>query len=905
MNLIGKTIGHIRITDILGQGGMGDVYSGFDEKLKRKVAVKAIGARFRENKESKARFLREARVLSRLKHPSICQIFDYIEGDEGDFLVLEFIEGKNLRKTMEDGLDGRLALKIAEQIAQALVSAHEAGIVHRDLKPSNIMIIGSAGVKVLDFGIAGFEERYLKTSRSPPVPGTYHIPPLQDEISGDPVHTLTIPEIKAEGDDSFLWPSEEDLSYQSQAGRVMGTPLYMSPEQARGEPTSSAGDMYSFGLLLQHLFTGMESYEDTSDKNALLEQVRKAKTRRVTGLSSDLTSLINRLKSAAPAARPTAHEALERLRLILEKPRRRARKILFISLVAVFLLAGLKYTLDLGRERRLALIARDEAAGVVDYLVSLFEVSDPGESRGNTVTAREILTRGAREIEQDLQRQPLTRARLMDTIGTVYRKLGLYPEAEPLIRKALEIRRENLKERDPLVAESLLSLAVLKGKQGRFEDAEKMARESLSLQESFFDNDHPLIALSLLELGRIQIKRGSMEEADRSLRTALSIREKTLGPQHPDVASCMQELGTLCYTQGNYGEAEDLYRRTLNIRETVLGEDHPDVSRTLNSLGALFARQGRYVDAESYYRKAISIREKTLGMFHPEIAIGINNVAHLYYQQGRYREAEALYSQALEIREQALGAGHPDVAENLIFLANICLLEWRLEKAEDLYLGALAIREKVLKPDHPDIAACSFHLATLYLYQNNLSKAEDYYLKALAVFDKSFEPDHPEIAECLNGLAYVYTEENRLEEAEPLYLRALNIKEKNLGTEHLDLADLLDSTGTLYEKKKEFRKAEAFYLRALNIREKNPGKDPGGMAVTLSNLAVVYHRYLPDNAKAEDYYKRTFLVMENSETSRGPELESLVNNYADLLILLNRPADAEKLKMRYSIKRPR
>ena len=904
MNLIGRTIGHIRFVDILGQDGMGEVYSAFDEKLKRKVAVKAIGARFHADSQSKARFLREARVLSRLKHPNICQIFDYLEGEDGDYLVLEFIEGTNLRQRSEKGIDKKTALKISEQISLALVAAHEAGIVHRDLKPSNIMLTRTNEVKVLDFGIAGYAGR---ESRRFSPPGDLDPSTSVSNLNlpfDDPAYTLTLPETPMVREDLFSDEKPPVRTVETRHGTIMGTLLYMSPEQARGEPTSFTGDMYSFGLLLQHLFTGLEPYEETADGNVLLEWVRKAKTRRVTGLSSDLTTLINRLKSQAPAARPTAHEALDRLRLILDKPGRRARKILAASILVVFFLAGLKYTLDLRRERRVAFAARDEAAGVVDYLINLFEVSDPGESRGSTITAREILSRGASDIEQDLIRQPLTRARLMDTIGTVYRKLGLYQEAEPLIRSALDIRKKNLKATDPVVAESLLSLAVLNGKQARYAAAERLAEDSLSIRDNFYDPEHPLIAESLFELGRIQFKRGFLEEAERSLRRALSIREKTLGPDHPDVADSLQELGILDYTQGRYDDAETFYRRALKIRETVLGDDHPDVGRTLNSLGALLARQGRYTEAESLYQKALFVRKKTLGEIHPEIAIGLNNLAHLYYQQARYKDAEILYAKGLEIREKALGSEHPEVAENLTLLANVCLVEWRLEEAEALYRRALDIREKVLKPDHPDIATCQFYLAMLFLYQNDHIQAEEYYLKALAVYEKSLEPDHPDIAECLNALAYVYTAENKLEKAEPLYLRALAIKEKNLGKNHLDLGDLLDSTGTLYEKKEDYKKAETYYLRALKIREKHPGADPGGLAVTLSNLAVLYHRFLPDIDKAERFYKKAFFVLENSDANRGPDLETVVSNFYDLLCSLNRENEAVELKVRHKIKHP-
>ena len=155
MTLVGTTIGRIRVVETLGKGGMGEVYVGYDEKLKRKVALKAIRDERRLDEEAKARFLREARILSQLDHPAICRIHELIEGDDSDILVLELIPGKSLKEALaEDELDSGFRLHVAEQVTEALVAAHAQGIAHRDLKPENVMLTPEGGVKVLDFGLA-------------------------------------------------------------------------------------------------------------------------------------------------------------------------------------------------------------------------------------------------------------------------------------------------------------------------------------------------------------------------------------------------------------------------------------------------------------------------------------------------------------------------------------------------------------------------------------------------------------------------------------------------------------------------------------------------------------------------------------------------------------------------------
>ncbi len=337
-------VSHYRRLERLGAGGMGEVYVGFDETLKRRVAIKAIHAEHRLKAESKTRFLREAQILSQLDHPNICRVYDYIEDEAGDWLILELIEGKNLRLAVQGGLDWSARLKIAEQIADVLVVTHAAGVVHRDLKPGNVMITGSGVVKVLDFGLA----RSVAFAPRPTVAPTASRGVASQLEAGN---VATAPAGRV----------EEATGFHTTYGVVTGTAGYMSPEQASGDVTTSASDMYSFGLLLQELFTGEPPYDPTLDYSTLLARTHVGTTAAVTGLDADLTSLIQRLKSIPPTQRPTAIEAAERLRWIRDKPRRRLMRLAVAAAVALLVFGATKYTVDLARERSAAVAARDEA----------------------------------------------------------------------------------------------------------------------------------------------------------------------------------------------------------------------------------------------------------------------------------------------------------------------------------------------------------------------------------------------------------------------------------------------------------------------------------------------------------------------------------------------------------------
>ena len=314
-SIIGTTIGRIRIDRLIARGGMGEVYAGEDELLERPVAVKLIRSQWRWSEARRDAFLAEARALSALAHPNICQVHDFFSDDRRDVLVMELIDGRTLRDVLaQDGPPGRrTALEWARQIADALVSAHEQGITHRDLKPDNVMLTRAGQIKVLDFGLA----RSLQ-------PGV--------EIHGTAPGT-----------------------------QLAGTPGYLAPEQARGAATTPASDIWSFGLLMIECLTGQAPFDKKQTGPSLLDQARKGEVRIPNDQPRAETRLLRSALAFEAEKRPSARSLRQQLRKILDRPKRRLIALAGLSLTVLLIAGVARYTLDLQTERNLAEAAKMDA----------------------------------------------------------------------------------------------------------------------------------------------------------------------------------------------------------------------------------------------------------------------------------------------------------------------------------------------------------------------------------------------------------------------------------------------------------------------------------------------------------------------------------------------------------------
>jgi serine/threonine protein kinase len=630
MELIGSRFGHIRIVDILGQGGMGDVYAGYDETLQRRVALKAIRPEQRLDAEARSRLIREARTLSQLEHPNICRIYEYIEGDEVDLLVLELIEGKTLEQALRDGLQFPERLRIADAIARVLVAAHRAGIIHRDLKPENVMLTPAGEVKVLDFGLARWAEKAAQSGGSEPVlaPAAQllHIAekPMESWFAlEESSATLVVPNI--------VMPTPEkkrDRGLLTAAGVTMGTPLYMSPEQARGETLTPASDMYSLGLVMQTLFTGREPYEPTMTGREVMLAASKGESLPVIGARSDITALIERLKQLAPTDRPTAVETLDRLRRIADKPKRLIRQFIAAVAITIVVLSVWKYVTDLRRERAAAVAAETEARArraqaekLIGFMVNdlrtklepvgrLEILNDVADKTLEYVRALDQAHVGAPELAQN--------AKALNQLGEVRIAQGNVTAAMTIFTQALRLAQTAV-ARDPKNEEAQLAVGTSHFWIGNAYRLQGDVPRAVANMQAYLACAEKLSAMSprneqyRLECANGHSVVGAMLEARSDLNGALSHYQTSLTMRqayvanHPashdaqaDLARAINKIGVVATKLGDLHKARDqfeleasLYRALLaaeprqNQWKKRLASSYGFLSWTLDDLGQL------------------------------------------------------------------------------------------------------------------------------------------------------------------------------------------------------------------------------------------------------------------------------------------------------------------------------
>ncbi len=696
-NFLGRKVSHFDILRKLGEGGMGSVYEAYDEKLKRKVALKILNKELNLNEVAKARFKREAYILSNLEHQNICRIYDLFEEKDENILVLELIKGKDLNEIIKRGLPKSEKIKIALQVCDALKIAHSKGIIHRDLKPSNILITEDKTVKVLDFGLAGI----LRGEKVTKFEGEEKI-----EVENSRFEEKT--------EVLFSPVSKEDVSL-TRDGTIMGTLNYMSPEQAKGLVLTTKSDIYSFGLVLQELFTGKPAFkiEDTIKKT--LQKAQKGETFPVLGIDKDLKVLIEKMKSLNPEERPEAEYIFEKLNYIKEKPVRKLKKILlglFIFLISIFLIFAVFFNYKISKEKERAEREAKTSKYISNFLINVFEVSDPYSGKGKDVKAKDILDEAAKKIELELKNEPILKAKIMSTMGLVYLKLGLYEESYPFLLSSIKIYKNNFSKNKIDLADSYSNMGFYYKITGNYKEAEKYYIEALKIfEEEKKEINAGELLTNLCELYR---EEGKYQEAEKKIKEALKIFQKNFGIYNKYVSTSLNNLAILYEIKDKYDEAEKIYKEVIAIDEKVLGKDHPDYSKSINNLADLYAKLNRLEEAEDLFKKSLKIDEKIFGKNHPEYAISLNNLAALYFRKKEYKKAEDLYKEAIKIMENS---SLQNTSNYAAFKRNLGLIYYEMGKyqeAEMLYKEALNIWEKTLEPSHPYIEKLKKNLKDLY-----------------------------------------------------------------------------------------------------------------------------------------------------------------------------------------------
>ena len=805
LRMEGKRIGPYRVLSRLGTGGMGAVYLAerADGQFEQEVALKLI-RRGMDSEVILQRFHGERQILARLQHPNIARLLDGGLSDDGlPYFTMEYVDGEPIDRYCDRkrlGVDERLLL--FETVCRAVQYAHRNLVVHRDLKPSNILVTGEGEVKLLDFGIAKV---------------------LSDE--------------------------EEAEGLTRTGSRVM-TPGYASPEQVRGEGVTTASDVYSLGVILYELLSGHRPYGTADSTPQELEQAilttvpeRPSKAAGTTDVDTD-AAVVSETRSTQPqqlqrrlsgdldniclmALRKEPERRYESAAHMLEDIRRhqqgrpvvarpdtvgyrfgkfvqRNRVAVGAALGVVVLVAALVvfYTARLTRERDRARLEAAKAAQVSEFLASLFKVADPSESRGETITAREMLDRGAARIDEELADQPEVQAEMLTVVGDVYRTLGAYDVAGPLLDRALATRLDLYGRTHLGVVATQNALQQLYYEQGDYERVVAITRDNLELRRRLLGREHRDIALSLNDLGWMMFELDSLDQAEKYNREALAMRRHLAGgDKDVDVAESLNNLGLVLYDKGRYEEAEQMLLEALEIRRELLGDIHPHVGYSLNNVAVLYEETRDYEKAEVYYRQAVEVDEKVLGADHPLLATSMTNLGRLLRTEGEYEEAEKFIRRAVELDKQR-GARHPYVAYDLNELAQVLKLKGDTAGAEEAYREAISIYREAYPGGHGYLASPLIGYGTILMEAGDAATAEGMFREAIDMAVQSLPAGHWKIALGQSTLGGCLTVLARYDEAEPLLLESYGKLQEARGDDDAEtrrtarrLAELYEATG--------------------------------------------------------------------------------------------------------------
>jgi len=737
-------VGSYRLLQKVGEGGMGEVWEAEQERpVRRRVALKLIKWGM-DTREVVARFESERQALALMNHPNIAKAFEAGSTDEGrPYFVMEYVKGVPLTEYCDaHRLSTRERLEVFVQVCGGVQHAHQKGVIHRDIKPSNILVAVEDGrpvPKIIDFGVAKATSQRL-TERT-----------LFTEL-----------------------------------GQWIGTPEYISPEQAQltGLDVDTRTDVYSLGVVLYEVLAGAQPFEPSELRGAGFDEMRRRiREDEPPRPSTRVSSLGDASQVAAERRRTDSHGLVKQLRgdldwivmkAIEKDPSRRydspsdlaadvGRHLLnqpvlasppnvtyrvrkFVrrnrvgvaasALVFAILVAGVVGTsIGLVRAQREAEAARQ----VSQLLVGVFADVDPTGQVGNLSSTTAMLDRGVERITSELSDQPVVRAQLMDTLGSGYRNLGRFDKARPLLE------------------------------------------ESLRLREAHLGGDDAAIGDSCVSLGWLEFWAADFAEARTFFERAVVVYEKALGPDHWAVASSLGTVGTVCARTGDYEAARAAFERSLEILRTTGSENDPVFASTTRFYAAMLMDFGEHDLAQPLIERAMVLFESGFGPNHTLVGWACLDLGRCYHETLRFDLARPLYERALEIQERALGPDHLALMSPLTKLAMLDRQERDYETAGTRFERAVAIGESALGPDHPDLVWTLGPYALLLGSRGDVEGERAMLERALRIAEKVYGPVHVDVARIVESIGFHHYRLKEYGEALRQYQRGFEIREEVFG----------------------------------------------------------------------------------------------------------------------------
>jgi serine/threonine protein kinase len=687
----GAVLGRYRLVEKLGEGGMGEVWLAEQrDPVRRRVALKLIRAGM-NSREVMARFESERRTLALMEHPAIARVLDASSTDDGmPFFVMEYVTGVRITAYCDNHkLSTRHRLELFARVCEGVQHAHQKAIIHRDLKPSNILVTevdGRPVPKIIDFGVAKALAQKLTTD-----------------------------------------------SLCTRIGTLIGTPEYMSPEQASfsGEDIDTRSDIYSLGIIFYELLAGSPPLElrktsldqflkrlreddvpkpsmriRTQDPAALTEAADRRQTipatlvRQVRGeLDAIALKALDKERSRRYAS--ASDFAADIARYLTNQPvvavapslayraqkfarRYRVAMVTTTALALVLIVATAFSIVQSIRARRQATIAQAVNHFLQNDLLAQASAStqaDQGFKPDPNVTVRTLLDRAAQKVDGKFEKQPEVEVELRNTMAAAYIDLGLYPQARHQAERALKLGRQRL------------------------------------------GGDNIATLSALHELGLVADKDGSYQEAETLDRQAMDAQRRVLGPRNLETLRTMNNLATTYMDEGKFADAEKLFQQTLAIDNEVLGPDNSDRVETMEDLAITYMTEQKYAQAETLMSEALAIDERMEGPDHPDTLMAMSNLATDYLDEGKYLDAEKLHVQSLEIEKRVLGPDHPTTLTSMGALAEDYMEEGRYREAEVLYLHLLEVAKRVEGPDAAFTGTIKYDIACLKAHMGDKNGA--------------------------------------------------------------------------------------------------------------------------------------------------------------------------------------
>ena len=657
----GGRIDKYKLLRILGEGGMGIVFlAQQEEPVRRQVALKVIKPGM-DSKRVIARFEAEKQALALMQHPHIAGVYDAGLTLTGrPYFIMEYVKGMPITDYCDNHkltIEERLGLFV--QVCQAVQHAHQKGIIHRDIKPSNILVSvenDRAIPKIIDFGVA--------------------------KATGKPLTERTL--------------ATED-------SQLLGTPEYMSPEQAdmASEDIDTRSDIYSLGVLLYVLLTGVLPFDSDTLREGGIEHIRqiiretdpKTPSTRLSSLGEEAKKVAQSRRTEISTLAKKLHKELEWIPLKAMRKDRAERYrsaseladdienyITGAPLIAGPLTAAYRFKKFLRRNRALvtgiAAVLAVLIAGVVVSMVfairaerqakisqavneflkeDLIRSVDPHVAQGREVTIRSWLDAASESVESRFENEPLVEASIRETLGNTYRNLGDFEAAERHLKRVVQIRRDESGEEHPQTIYATFRLCGALWEAGRIAEAHPLCLKTVERSKRVLGKEHRTTLRSMNILALVREALADHDGAEQLFREILVTSHKAFGQTDMITLLAVGNLAGVVRKAGRHEEAEILYLEALELRRQVLGEDHPYAIDSLRGLGLLRAEQERYEEAEKLLTESLEKRRRVQGREHERTIHNMVRLGWVYTEQQRYNEAEALLLDAFELSYRVLG----------------------------------------------------------------------------------------------------------------------------------------------------------------------------------------------------------------------------------------------------------